>query len=140
MALGPPTPPATRLQATGRSGMEPSELAELSRTLGKRSDRTNMVVSLSKTARRRVKLDAMIDNINKDLQSDQNLSIQSNNFLAMLMAMEERRKAQEAQYRRERDEREWSNQQMMMTRIISGSDSALNSSNEEESESKGDVE
>ncbi|OWZ01521.1 hypothetical protein PHMEG_00027066 [Phytophthora megakarya] len=111
---------STPLQATARAGMEPSELAELSRALGKRSSSSTTDTSLSQTARRRIKLDQLIENVTDDMRSERQTPGEAQSMMAMLLAMEERHAAREAEYRRERERyerqreaRESVNQQML---------------------------
>ncbi|KAF4039343.1 hypothetical protein GN244_ATG08476 [Phytophthora infestans] len=112
---------STPLQATARAGLEPSELAELSKTLGKRRASSTDTVSLSQTARRRIEIDQLIDNAESSIRSEESATSHMNNVVAMFMAMKERHEARDAQYwqereryQRQRDERESANQQMMM--------------------------
>nr|KAE8922048.1 hypothetical protein PF009_g27678 [Phytophthora fragariae] len=112
--LSRPADPSTPLQATPRAGLEPSELAELSASLGKHSA-ASAAVSLSQTARRCIKLDRIINTVNNDIQASQNASDPSQSMMAMLMAMEERQQARDAQYRHERDT---DNQHMMMMLLV----------------------
>ncbi|KAE9233689.1 hypothetical protein PF004_g9589 [Phytophthora fragariae] len=102
--LSRPTAPSTPLQATPRAGLEPSELAELSASLGKHR---------------------IINAVNNDIQASQKSSDPSQSMMAMLIAMEERQQARDAQYRhdrelyqRQRDERDSANQQMMMMLLV----------------------
>ncbi|EGZ08176.1 hypothetical protein PHYSODRAFT_527571 [Phytophthora sojae] len=69
--------------------------------------------------------DRIIDTVNNDIQASHNASDPSQSMLAMMMAMEERQQARDAQYRherelcqRQRDEREAANQQMMMMLLL----------------------
>ncbi|KAE8876859.1 hypothetical protein PF003_g39037 [Phytophthora fragariae] len=70
-------------------------------------------------------LDRIINAVNNDIQASQNASDPSQSMMAMLIAMEERQQARDAQYRhdrelyqRQRDERDSANQQMMMMLLV----------------------
>ncbi|EGZ26552.1 hypothetical protein PHYSODRAFT_320476 [Phytophthora sojae] len=90
-----------------------------------KSSAASAAVSLSQTARPRIKLDRIIDTVNNGILASHNASDPSQSMLAMMMAMEERQQARDAQYRherelyqRQRDEHEAVNQQMMMMLLV----------------------
>ncbi|KAG2773439.1 hypothetical protein JG687_00012829 [Phytophthora cactorum] len=80
------------------------------------------------------------------MRVDESSLNQVNPMVAMLMAMDERHDAREAQYRREReiyqrqrDDRESANQQMMMllvARLVGGGAGAISEQNNEEDRDK----
>ncbi|KAG2867112.1 hypothetical protein PC119_g1740 [Phytophthora cactorum] len=100
-------PPAP-LTATSRAGLSPNELARLSCRVSRRPsthDIGNMTTYLSYTTQRRIRLDKMMDK----LASEASLSpkkCDDPTLFGLLMMMDERQSAREAELRREREERE----------------------------------
>ncbi|KAG2969881.1 hypothetical protein PC118_g17193 [Phytophthora cactorum] len=100
-------PPAP-LTATSRAGLSPNELARLSSRIPRRHsthDIGNTTTYLSHTEQRRILLDKMMDKLASEASSS-SMKCDDPSLFGLLMMMDERQSAREAELRREREERE----------------------------------
>lgn len=103
-ARPPSTPPLT---ATGRAGLTPTQLVQLSTSLPKSTanQQTGSTTTyLSQTAQRRIRLDKMLAKVASETSSSAGGADSS--LIGVLMMMDERQATREAELRREREERE----------------------------------
>ncbi|KAG4041121.1 hypothetical protein PC123_g23355 [Phytophthora cactorum] len=100
-------PPAP-LTATSRAGLSSNELARLSSRIPRRHsthDIGNTTTYLSHTEQRRILLDKMMDKLASEASSS-SMKCDDPSLFGLLMMMDERQSAREAELRREREERE----------------------------------
>ncbi|KAG3164196.1 hypothetical protein PC128_g20200 [Phytophthora cactorum] len=100
-------PPAP-LTVTSRAGLSPNELARLSSRIPRRHsthDIGNTTTYLSHTEQRRILLDKMMDKLASEASSS-SMKCDDPSLFGLLMMMDERQSAREAELRREREERE----------------------------------
>ncbi|KAG1711530.1 hypothetical protein DVH05_008782 [Phytophthora capsici] len=95
-----PPPVQTPLRATPRSGLSPAELAQLSDRLS--MPPSSSPVLLSQTARRRIRLDSVLDSLTTATAPENS----DNSMVEFMVMLDQRQALREAELRREREERE----------------------------------